>query len=254
MEFLPITKHRIIRVYDHGSCQTIADQLVAEELLRIVVNGDLLISLACSPEYITHLAVGYLLSEGLVQSPEDILNINVVPPLTVEVETRGPLDRQSLNKINTCMGRSSAAQPSPLPISCPVPWKPDHILNLIKELDDSSVTFRRTGGVHSAALGAQTGTLVRYEDIGRHNAVDKVMGFAFLERIPLHDKCLLLSGRIASEILLKVARLGIPMIISRSAPTFKAVEMADQLGITIVGFARGQKFNLYAHDHRVDLD
>ncbi len=254
MEFLPITRPRSIRVYDHGSCQAIDDQLVAEELLRIVVNGDLLVSLACSPEYITQLAVGYLLSEGLVHSPEDILNLNVVPPLTVEVETRDPLNRQSLNKINTCMGRSSAAQPSPLPIDCPVPWKPDHILSLIKELDDSSFTFQRTGGVHSAALGAQTGTLVRYEDIGRHNAVDKVMGYAFLERIPLQDKCLLLSGRIASEILLKVARLGIPMIISRSAPTYKAVEMADQLGVTIVGFARGQKFNLYTHDHRVDIN
>jgi voltage-gated potassium channel Kch len=94
-------------------------------------------------------------------------------------------------------------------------------------------------------------TLVRYEDIGRHNAVDKVIGHAFLRQIPLHDKCLFLSGRIASEILYKVARAGFPMIVSRSAPTFKAVEQAEQLGITVVGFARGPRFNLYCHEHRV---
>lgn len=252
MDSLPILKQRAVYSYDQGSWNSFTDQLVAEEHLQIILNGKKLVSMACSPEYTCELAVGYLVSEGFISKYEDLVTVRVPHPLQVEVETSSAQEFSSPQQINTCMGRGSnlQVQKRHYPDDNNL-WLPAHLLQLIGELDAASLTFKKTGGVHSAALGDRQGTLARYEDIGRHNAVDKVIGHAFLRQIPLYDKCLLLSGRIASEILFKLARAGFPLIVSRSAPTFKAVEQAEQLGITVVGFARGQRFNLYCHGHRI---
>lgn len=252
MDSLSILKQRIIKSYDQGSWNSFTDQLVAEEHLQIIFNGQKLVSMACSPEYTRELAIGYLVSEGFLSHYGDLSTVKVPHPLRVEVETKEAVKFSSPQQINTCMGRGSD-----LPVKMRHHpddnnlWSPAHLLQLIGELDANSLTFKKTGGVHSAALGDPQGTLVRYEDIGRHNAVDKVIGHAFLQQIPLNDKCLLLSGRIASEILFKLARTGFTMIVSRSAPTYKAVEEAERLGITVVGFARGQRFNLYCHGQRI---
>ncbi len=137
------------------------------------------------------------------------------------------------------------------PVQSTVQFTASHLLNLINRLEDNSATFRLTGGVHSAALADNAEMLVMYEDIGRHNAVDKAMGYAFLNRISFDDKCIMLSGRISSEILIKAAHRGMPLVLSRSAPTLLAVELAEQLNITVVGFARGQRLNIYTHGERV---
>lgn len=252
MERLPILRPRKVQSYDKGNWSDFNDELVVEEHLHIILNGQKLVSIACSPEYTRELAVGYLVSEGFIRQYQDLSTVKVPHPLQVEVETTCPVDLSAPGQINTCMGRGSGAQVQPREYpSDSQPWSPAHLLKLIAELDASSLTFKKTGGVHSAALGSHQGTLIRYEDIGRHNAVDKVIGHAFLQQIPLYDKCLLLSGRIASEILLKIARAGFPMIVSRSAPTYKAVNRAEELGVTVVGFARGSRFNLYCHEHRI---
>ncbi|HOB11947.1 MAG TPA: formate dehydrogenase accessory sulfurtransferase FdhD [Syntrophomonadaceae bacterium] len=252
MEALPILKERDVQLFEKGTWSNFKDQLVVEEHLQIILNGEILVSSACSPEYTRELAVGYLVSEGFITSSQDLASVKAPHPLRVEVETTKPVDLSAPRQINTCMGRGSGLQVEP--IVSPndnLLWSPAHLLQLIAELDASSLTFKKTGGVHSAALAGPQGTIVRFEDIGRHNAVDKVIGYACLQHIPLHDKCLLLSGRIASEILLKIARAGFPMIVSRSAPTYKAVDRAEELGITVVGFARGQRFNLYCHGQRI---
>jgi len=249
---LPIVRERDVQSFAEGSWSSFQDQLVVEEHLQIILNGQKLVSAACSPEYTRELAVGYLVSEGFISSYQDLASVKAPHPLQVEVETTKPVDLSVPRQINTCMGRGSGmeVQPHNYPGENLL-WSPYHLLELIEELDASSLTFKKTGGVHSAALGDRHGTVIRFEDIGRHNAVDKVIGYAFLQQIPLHDKCLLLSGRIASEILLKIARAGFPMIVSRSAPTYRAVQRAEELGITVVGFARGRKFNLYCHGYRV---
>lgn len=253
MEALPILKHRAVQVYDQGTFRTIEDLLIVEEHLKIILNGQELVTMACSPEYTRELAIGYLVSEGMLRNYQDLYSLQAGHPLLIEVQTSGEQgDRPPVSLINTCMGRGSGLPVQPLAFDNDhKSWDPSHLLQLIEELDAASLTFKRTGGVHSAALADHNGTLVRYEDIGRHNAVDKVIGHAFLKQIPLYDKCLLLSGRIASEILLKLARIGIPMVVSRSAPTLKTVQTADELGITVVGFARGQRFNLYTHGERI---
>lgn len=251
MDTLPICRERYVQSFSEGTWSSFTDYLVVEEHLQIILNGEKLVSVACSPEHTRELAVGYLVSEGFISSYQDLVSVNVPHPLQVEVETTKPVDLSAPRQINTCMGRGSElqVQPHAYPDNHQL-WSPAHLLQLIAELDASSLTFRKTGGVHSAALGDQRGTVIRFEDIGRHNAVDKVIGYAFLQEIPLFNKCLLLSGRIASEIVLKAGRAGFPMIVSRSAPTYKAIDRAEELGITVVGFARGRRFNLYCHGHR----
>ncbi|MGI5879034.1 MAG: formate dehydrogenase accessory sulfurtransferase FdhD [Syntrophomonadaceae bacterium] len=251
-----IVKERNMQVFKEGKLSDVSDYMVVEENLRIILNGHELVTLACTPEATKQLAVGYLFSEGLLNSREDIKNLQADDPLVVSIETFSPATLPAgARKINTCMGKGGAELPEPLPLATEIPrYDPWHLLALIHELDSTSFTFQRTGGVHSAALGDNKAMLFRYEDIGRHNAVDKTIGHAVLEGFTLQDKCLLLSGRIASEILIKAARNRIPVIVSRSAPTLLAVELAEKLGVTIVGFARGRSFNLYSHGERIKLE
>jgi FdhD protein len=122
---------------------------------------------------------------------------------------------------------------------------------MVKDFQERSDVFKATGGVHSAALCDTNSILLFTEDIGRHNAIDKIFGGCLLEDIPLNDRAMMTSGRVSSEILLKVARRNIPILISKSAPTDVAVKLADNWGITLVGFVRGTKMNVYANSQRV---
>ena len=121
----------------------------------------------------------------------------------------------------------------------------------MKELQLRAELFRLTGGLHSAALCSAEKILYFCEDIGRHNAVDKLVGLCLKHEISLTDKVLVSSGRISSEILVKAAKLGIPILISRAAPTSLSIELAESLGITLIGFVRGRRCNIYTHQERV---
>ena len=128
---------------------------------------------------------------------------------------------------------------------------PEECFFLMKEMDKSAEMFRTTGGVHNAALCDRDGIVLSRMDIGRHNALDKIYGFCLKNNISVRDKVIVFSGRISSEILLKVAKIGCEVILSKSAPTELALELAEELGITTVGFIRGNSFNLYTHPERI---
>lgn len=245
---------REMRLYKNGSFQPMNDLLVLEVPLQVVLNNVNQVIMACSPEGFEELAVGFLISEGILSRTDVIQSIDVEEQ-TVYIKTNRPLGEVKVQQsvfINTCSGRGLGQEPL---VSASYDrnytFNPANLLELIRKLDETSYTFQRTGGVHSAALGGGTDLILRYEDIGRHNAVDKVLGQSYLKQIPLYDKCLVLSGRIAGEIVIKSIRHGIPLILSRSAPTFRAVELADKAGLTIIGFARGEKFNAYCHWDRI---
>ena len=123
---------------------------------------------------------------------------------------------------------------------------------LMDELRDRSQLHRQTGGVHASALAEPTGVLVFREDIGRHNAVDKVIGAALLQGLSFQDKLLLTSGRLSSEVLHKAAACGLPVVVSRSAPTDRCVAAARELNITLIGFARGSRMNVYSAQKRIE--
>jgi len=125
------------------------------------------------------------------------------------------------------------------------------VFELVAEFQHRSQIFKTTGGVHSAALCDTKSILIFSEDIGRHNAIDKIFGECILKDIPTGDRILVTSGRVSSEILLKAAKRNIPLLISKSAPTDLGVKLANDLGVTLIGFVRGKRMNVYANDWRV---
>jgi FdhD protein len=128
---------------------------------------------------------------------------------------------------------------------------PADVLNLVKTFVERSELFQATGGLHSAALCDTEKILLFSEDIGRHNAIDKVFGECILKDIRTDDRIMITSGRISSEILLKVAKRNIPILISKSPPTNLGVKLAEGVGITLIGFARGERMNIYTNGWRV---
>ena len=131
---------------------------------------------------------------------------------------------------------------------------PLEVFTLLKEFHHRSQIYRTTGGVHSAALCDAKSILVFNEDIGRHNAIDKIFGECIFRDIPTDDRIIITSGRISSEILLKVAKRNIPLLISKSAPTDLGVRLANDLGVTLIGFVRGERMNVYTNGWRVVTD
>lgn len=247
---------RAIQAYRDGKLKSQQDPLVIETQISVFLNEKELALLACSPINLPELAVGFLSSEGFLSCTDLPPTVQMRGDNQVWVNTTSPIEpppEESGRFVNTASGRGFQPVTCLPPVETSVSFTAGHLVQLIEELNRTSHTFQKTGGVHSAGLGAGDSLLVRFEDIGRHNAVDKTFGYAILNRIPLHDKCLVLSGRIAAEILLKAARNRVPLVLSRSAPTLRAVELAEQLGITIVGFARGERFNLYTHPQRIVL-
>jgi len=251
---------RHMKSYREGIFQDINDPVVIETQMTIVVNGSELAALACSPADLPELAVGYLVSEGLLTKGQSIDSLELLSEhrVSIEADIVTGLTESKVRVINTCMGKGRISPTLPSQDSLAATqancvFKARDLLAVIDELNNTSETFRLTGGVHSAGLGQGRSLLVRYEDIGRHNAVDKVFGYAFLKGLNMDDKYLVLSGRIAGEILMKAARSGVSLILSRSAPTLRTVELAEELGLTIVGFARGERFNVYTHWDRIQI-
>lgn len=238
------------------------DIAVEEVPLTIFLDGQELVTLLSSPKDLNYLTVGFLYSEGLVENREEIKSLILGEDRSIiRVETKKKKRPDSTRKVKKLIpsGCGMAANisgnlfgigeykrlDSKLTISS------DEIIELMRKLQHQSRLYRSTGGVHSAALASRKNILIFSEDIGRHNAVDKVLGQCILDSIPLGEKIILTSGRLSSEIVLKVARANIPIIISRSAPTMLGAKLASHLGVTLIGFARGKRMNIYTHEGRV---
>ncbi|MFC1935157.1 formate dehydrogenase accessory sulfurtransferase FdhD [Chloroflexota bacterium] len=253
----------ILRLTEQDRCE-IEDTVVTEISLTIILDGQELTTLLCSPTKLEYLAIGFLCSEGLIKSKDEIKKMTVddqrgvawleseqgkefaAGRLLKRVVTSGGLRRASLH--GDADAQSQAKIESGVEISA------REVFSLVSEFQNRSPVFKATGGVHSAALCDTKGILVFSEDIGRHNAIDKVFGECVLTDIPTDDRIILSSGRIASEILLKAAKRNIPIIISVAPPTDLAVRLAGDLGVTLVGFVREGRMNVYTHGWRVRMD
>jgi FdhD protein len=255
-------KVNILRLNEGGASEMV-DTVVREFPLTIILNDQELVTMLCSPAGQKELAIGFLYSEGLIESREDIKNVTLhegTGVIRVETEGNNELDREALfNRLITSgCGRGasfySATDITGKKVESLLQVSVGEILALTKDFQRRSETYRATGGVHSAALCDTSNILVFSEDIGRHNAMDKVFGECLLEGIPTDDRLVITSGRISSEILLKVARRNIPVLISKSAPTNLGIKMANELGVTLVGFVRGKRANVYTNTWRISHD
>lgn len=256
-----VNKRSIIRYFD-GRLEEKEDLLVDEAPLTVYFNGEELVTLLCTPEYQDELAIGFLAAEGLINRREKLEKITVDRDNgIVYVEYKGSARRGELflkRYITTGCGKGTtfynALDPVALkPYQGEVKVPAEKLFVLMKEMQRRSELYLTTGGVHSAALCDAEKILLFREDVGRHNAADKIMGHAFLNGISLGDKIFLTSGRISSEIILKVAKMGIGMIVSRSAPTELAIKHAEELNLTVVGFVRAGRLNIYTGRERILL-
>ncbi len=237
------------------------EEVVAREFpVTIILNDQELVTMLCSPNNLKYLVVGFLSSEGLLKSKDEIKKIVVDDERGVirldTVEDKG-FDQDILFKrlITSGCGRGasfySAVDAASQKVESQTEISADEVFALANEFQHGSEVYLATHGVHSAALCDRKSILVFSEDIGRHNAIDKIFGKCLLEDIPTDDRVIITSGRISSEILHKVAKRGIPIIISIAAPTNLGVRIADNLGITLIGSVRGKKMNVYTNDWRI---
>ena len=255
-----VERFRIQRVTKDGKKD--AKDMVTKELpLTIILNNHELVTLLCSPAGLKYLAIGFLFSEGLLRNKDEIKKIIVDDRRSV-VRVEIGEDREFASEllfrrlITSGCGKgvsfySAADVQGQVKVESQISISALETFALVKEFQHRSQIYKTTGGVHSAALCDIKGILVFSDDIGRHNAIDKIFGECILRDIPMDDRLIITSGRISSEILLKVANRNIPILISRSAPTNLGVRLANDLGVTLIGFVRGERMNVYANSWRV---
>lgn len=246
-----------IKRFEHGG--TIADDegIIVEQSVSLTVNGKVWISFMCSPVDIEALAVGFIYNEKIIQSMDEIADIYVCDHRdNVDIWlTRSVEEPKNWRRTSGCTGGYTTAvldEVEPIPQN-DMNIAPEQILGLIRKLFESQDVYRKSGGVHSSGLATTDEILFQLEDVGRHNTLDKIAGKILMEGFDPTSKIILTTGRISSEMLQKTARLKIPIIISRTSPTSMSIDLAEKLGITVIGYARGHRFNVYSHPERVSM-
>jgi FdhD protein len=230
------------------------DAVASEFSLTIILNGQELVTLLCSPSKLEYLTAGFLLSEGLIEGKDDITKLSVddqggVVRVEIRESIRLASQLSSGGLVTSGGGRGTGSIPPRVESDITISAR--QAFALVDEFSQCSPVYRATGGVHSAALCNTDSIVIFSEDIGRHNAIDKIFGQCLLEGIPTEGRLIMTSGRVSSEILLKVARRNVPLLISKAVPTSLGVKLANDLGVTLIGFARGKRMNIYAHEQRV---
>ncbi len=274
----PPTRHittRSIVAVRGGSLEVRSDRVVGEAPLEIRAAGPDQDPVAVAvtmrtPGHEAELAVGFLHTEGLITGPEvvgtetgDPVTLNQ-PDDTIVVRLSTSFDASAIAErhfvATASCGICGKASIDEVVMRCdPLPDGPVVPRAVIVALPDllraAQKAFDETGGLHAAALFTPAGELLALrEDVGRHNALDKLVGSQLLAKsLPLHDRIVMVSGRVSFEIIQKAAVAGAPIVAAVSAPSDLAVETAERLGVTLVGFLRGDGFNVYSHDRRIDL-
>jgi len=259
----PIEVKRKTLRFENGSTQPTEDRIVTEYPVTVKLNGQELMTMVCTPEYIEDMIIGFLASEGVISKYEDIQDIWVQEKegfVHVNTNKHNPYyhDLQSKRYVTSCCGMSrqgfvfandalTAKKIDGIRVRISI----EDSFRLMDEMQKSATVFQQTGGVHNAALCDSNGIILNRMDIGRHNALDKIYGYCLKNNLSIRDKVIVFSGRISSEILLKVAKIGCEMILSKSAPTELALQLAEQLGITTIGFIRNQSLNVYTYPDRI---
>ena len=256
-------KKRTVLRFKNGQMESVEDKIVTEFPVTVKINEEEFVTMVCSPQYIEDMVIGYLASEGVIRAYTDIKNIWVQEKegyVHVTIDKLNPYFQNLQNKryITSCCGASrqgfvfindalTAKKMNGISVELSI----KDCFQLMNKLQQSAATFQETGGVHNAALCDKNGFMLSRMDIGRHNALDKLYGYCLKHHISIRDKVVVFSGRISSEILLKVAKIGCEVVLSKSAPTELALNLAEELGITTVGFIRNDSLNIYTCPERI---
>jgi FdhD protein len=246
-----------------GKAQRITDYVAEEVPLHLFVNSTFWATILCSPSNLKELAVGHLLSEGIVKSIEEIEEVILkekentcivkLKP-TIKVEDRVQISRLHARVITSACGSSSPYQYKGVTpkVESNLQVKAQVIFDSVNQLNFKAEGFRKTGGLHVAAIYKSDGTLVSLaEDVGRHNAVDKVIGMAALNKVDFSMCFVALSGRISGDVAFKAAKIGLPIVASLSAALSSGITTAEESKVTLAGFVRGKRLNVYTAPERI---
>lgn len=238
-------------------------QVVRESPLTVYLNDQELITLVTTGDANKELALGFLLSEGFLSRREDLVSVNMDDEAgTAEIKVSGDLAMAEglweKRTVTSGCGKGATFYSildslQSAVIDSGLQAAPEQIYALMAELNRMSDLYRSTRGVHNSALADRENIVIFRDDIGRHNAVDKIRGAAFLEEISFNDKILITTGRLSSEIVIKVTKMGVPILVSRSAPTTLALDLAQRVNLTLVGYVRGERMTVYTGRHRIKI-
>lgn len=258
---LTLTASKTIHRFCENGKVEMEDEIAVEFPLTIILNGEEFATIICTPADLQDMIVGFLASEGVIRFARDIQSLTVNDHqgyAYVETTTKPSVTQDFYMKrmIGSCCGKSrhfyfqnDAKTAKTVMNEMEVPVR--RCFELIDELQRHSEGFKKTGGLHNAALCTQDEIIAVRTDIGRHNALDKLYGYIFWNNTHVNDKLIAFSGRISSEVLLKISKMGIGILLSKSAPTNLALDFAEELNITVAGFIRGNNMNVYTHSKRI---
>ena len=240
--------------WEHHDAETIVETPVS-----LTVNGTVWLSFMCTPVDLEAMAVGFLYNEGVIEAMADVADVRVCEhgdnvDVWLNYDAEQPT---SWRRTSGCTGGVTAvdllARPDVSFEEDKFNVGPEAIGHLVEMLFESQALYRETGGVHTSALSDGEKIVFAAEDIGRHNTLDKIAGLCLMNDTWPKTRILITTGRISSEMLQKAARLQAPILISRTSPSSLSIEMAKRYGITLIGYARRHRFNVYSNGQRVGV-
>ena len=257
-----IEPHKPIRYFqvDAHKTDTIESHTIVETPVALTVNGQVWTTFMCTPVLLEALMVGFLFNEGVIDGMQEVVDVricehgdNVDVWLTHEAPKPGSWTRTS-----GCTGGVTAVasieRPRPVSLMEEFDLSPGQVNHLVEMLFEAQVLYRETGGVHTSVLSDGDKLVFSAEDIGRHNTLDKIAGLCLMGNIWPTKRVLVTTGRISSEMLQKGVRMGAKVVASRTSPSSLSIELAEAWGVTLIGYARRNRFNLYATPERVLLE
>jgi FdhD protein len=246
-------------IFNHGQWEKKKTCIIGEVGVTLTVNGEPWLTFMCTPSDLPQLAIGFLFNEEIITSKEEVASVRVCPGEdNIDVWLNHAVQKpdQWIRTSGCSGGKTSISKVHPSkqanlisPNGSQVPA--EQIGQLIEALSGAQTLYKKSGGVHTSALSDGKEIYQAAEDIGRHNTLDKLAGYCLLNGIFPKSSILLTTGRISSEMMQKAARMGVSLVISRTSPSSLSVQMADQWGITLIGYARRDRFTVYTHAERI---
>jgi len=261
-------KVKIKKIRASTGSEILQDIIPAELLLTIVLNNNIISIISCSPQNLIELTIGYLINNGYIEKYSDINIINFCQDFLMKKKSQSILNAQvevncknidikgleNLKFISSACGSMDEfiLQKKLNHIKSGIKVSPEVILKLNLETINQQNYKKEFGGLHSAALFDSDGKIINLmEDIGRHNCIDKITGYMLINKIEFSDKIIFTTGRLSLDVVYKICRMSVPVIVTNSSITHSAVQMAKKMNLTAIGYARGGRFNIYSNPDRI---
>ncbi len=231
--------------------------LPTEAPVSLTVNGEVWLTFMCTPSQLEALAIGFLFNEGIIQDFSEVADTRICEHGdNVDIWLYHAAEKPAKwTRTSGCTGGMTSVETNVEPglgaRSKNMTLSPEQIPALLKHLDEHQILYRQTGGVHTSVLTDGEEKIISTEDIGRHNTLDKIAGITLMEGFFSKKRILITTGRISSEMMQKAAKIKAEVVISRTSPSSLAVEIAEKEGVTLIGYAKNHRFNLYTHRERV---